>query len=169
MKTFEERYTAWVDGRLTSQELTDFEQELVDPVEARADKEVAHKLRDLLRQHGQAPALTNGEFFNHQLRHRMKAAPPETSHRAPSRKWRWSLPHLALAGAACLLIAGALFKMLIPTGDFVENEPQYFAKIIAANAADPTIFATTFYAPEEKVTVIWLDGLDYLPASYTLQ
>ena len=165
MKTFEERYTAWVDGKLTGAALEAFERELPDFGQATADKRAAEQLRTLLRQYGNAPALGNADFFNHQLRHRIGIESSE----AKQRTWRWSIPRLAWAGAACLLVAGALFKALVPAGKPVEAEPQYFAKIISANPADPTIYATAVYAPEDNVTVIWLDGLDYLPASYTLK
>ncbi len=165
MKIFEERYTAWIDGKLTGPELEAFERELPDRAEADADKRAAEQLRRLLRQYGGAPALGNADFFNHQLRRRMEV-PLRGNQPEP---WRWSIPRLAWAGAVCLLIAAALFKGLVPTGDLVDREPQYFAKITSANAADPSIYATTVYAPEDHVTVIWLDGLDYLPASYTLK
>ena len=41
MKTFEEKFTAWVDGRLTGAELAAFERELESHPEALAEKEAA--------------------------------------------------------------------------------------------------------------------------------
>ena len=66
MKTFEERYTAWIDGQLQGDALTAFEQELArraeagDAEAAETDRAQALGLRALLKEHLQAPALTNG-------------------------------------------------------------------------------------------------------------
>ena len=52
MKTFEERYTAWIDGRLEGSALTAFEQELTRRAaagEAQADRQDTQRLRALLR------------------------------------------------------------------------------------------------------------------------
>ena len=65
MKTFEERYTAWIDGELEGNVLTAFEQELTRRAavgEAAADKSDATRLRALLQDHLHAPALTNPDF-----------------------------------------------------------------------------------------------------------
>ncbi len=52
MKTFEERYTAWIDGQLEGPALTAFELELARRAaagEARADKADAARLHRLLQ------------------------------------------------------------------------------------------------------------------------
>ena len=41
--------------------------------------------------------------------------------------------------------------------------------MVDARTFEPTISATTVYDPRDNVTVLWLDGLDYLPADYVLQ
>ena len=170
MKTFEERFTAWVDGRLSGPELAAFERELADHPEAAADYEDAHKLGALLREHSVAPRLTNVDFFNIQLEQRIKSEMPRAV--APTQKSRsWSfglLPRLALGGAFCLLSAFALFKTMIPTGSPVEKSP-YFAQVVEAWPGEPNIYATTVYSAEDNVTVLWLDGLDYLPDNSLLQ
>ena len=169
MRTFEEKYTAWIDGKLSGAELASFENELPDRTASDADRESAHRLGDLLRQYGRAPALANAEFFSHQVLARIEARGERTRTAARRWQWRWTIPQLAWAGAACLLLAAVLFKALMPDPRSPEKEPQYFAKIISTDPAEPEISATTVYTPEDNVTVIWLDGLDYLPASYTLQ
>ena len=76
MKTFEERYTAWIDNKLGGPALTSFELELsrrASAGEARADKDAAARLHQLLATHLKAPAMTNAEFFSHQLRERIDA------------------------------------------------------------------------------------------------
>ncbi len=119
MKTFEERYTAWIDGQLEGGALAAFEQELARRAEAgdaaaELDKADALQLRALLKEHLQAPALTNAEFFNHQMRERIDAEIDRAAARreaAARPAWRlpafaWPFLRLAGAGAACLFVAG---------------------------------------------------------------
>ena len=78
MKTFEERFTAWVDGQLTGPDLAECEKELATHPEAAAERAEAQKLGDLLRaQH--APKLGNADFFNHQLMQRIAAETPRAA------------------------------------------------------------------------------------------
>jgi hypothetical protein len=165
MKTFEENYTAWVDGHLTGAELEVFERELLqnDPG-ALADKEDAHRLGEMLRR--QSPPLSNPDFFNHQIMHRI-AVDSTPARRAW--RWSWALPQMAWAGAASLLVAVALFKTLIPAHGPGPGADPYFAEIVDVRPADPSISATPVYNARDNVTILWLDGLDYLPASYKLQ
>jgi anti-sigma factor RsiW len=171
MKPFEERFTAWVDGQLSGDDLANFEKELAQHPDAAAEKAAAQKLAKLLREYPTAPSLTNGEFFNLQIQQQL------TSSEAPGRAvgkpagWFWSLPRLILAGAASLLVAGLLFKTFIPTKDHSRGlaTSPYFAQVIEVWPSEPGIWANTVYNPEQNVTVVWLDGLDYIPASYELK
>jgi hypothetical protein len=70
MKTFEEKWTAWLDGQLTGEELEDFEASLPDKEAAEAEKRDATKLGALLKQELGAQPFSNEEFFGHQLRAR---------------------------------------------------------------------------------------------------
>ncbi len=198
MKTFEERYTAWIDGHLTGEELARFERELPDLAEAEADRNGAHGLRRMLRAHGGAPALANSEFFSHQLAARMAAEESRSAPGARRAPW-WSalltLPNLAWAGVCCLLVtAGLYFAIIAPAhpgggsllatnlpvtavhvadaapGSGSNTEPSvYDASIIEATPGQPGVSATSVYSKADNMTVIWLDGLDYLPASYKLK
>jgi anti-sigma factor RsiW len=162
MKAFEEQFTAWVDGKLTGEELAAFERELASRPEALADRASAQKLGGLLRR-VEAPKLTNPDFFNLQLLQRIGGS---GAARAP---WFWSLSRLAMAGAACLLVAFVLFRTMIPVGSSPEAGSPYFAQVIESWPADESISATTVYTPEDNVTVLWLDGLDRVPAEYAIQ
>ena len=122
MKTFEERYTAWVDGELSGPALTAFELELSRRAaagEARADKSDATRLHTLLTMHLQAPPLTNTDFFNHQLRERIEADRTAADHRRVESRARnplfaWSFARLAGLGGAFLFVAVALYYGLMP-------------------------------------------------------
>jgi hypothetical protein len=173
MKTFEERYTAWIDQRLSPEEQALFEKELESLPEAARDRTEAHRLGELLRKHGAAPGLTNADFFNHQIVHRIRFA--ETFHESsrPRTWWRWSLPQLVVAGATALLLAFVLFQMMIPPtrspATASGGGAPYFAEVVDAWPSDPSISVSTVYTPQDNVTLLWLDGLDYLPASYVLK
>lgn len=165
MKTFEERYTAWVDGQLAGEALAAFEKELSAHPEAAADRAAARKLGDLLRSHATAPALSNADFFNLQLQQRIEAETPRPRVEPARGSGSFFLPlsRFIWAGAASLGIAALLFKTLIPApqGPAAAN---YFAQVVEAWPSDPSISATTVYDPKDNVTVLWLDGLDYMPS-----
>jgi hypothetical protein len=171
---FEEKFTAWIDGRLAGEELVVFERELTrrgfDPA---TERRAAGQLGDLLRTHSPARTLANADFFNRQILHRIEQEQPAATaarEDAASRS-RWTLPRLAWSGAFCLLIATVLFQALIPRGGPapMEKMAPYFAEVIDARPLDPDISADTIYTARDNVTVIWLDGFDYLPADYQLQ
>ena len=49
MKTFEEKWTAWLDDQLGGRELSEFEASLPDKAAAQAEKAEAKKLGELLK------------------------------------------------------------------------------------------------------------------------
>jgi len=71
MKTFEEKWTAWLDDQLSGHELSEFEASLPDKAAAETEKAEARKLRELLKRELSAQQLTNEEFFSHQLREKI--------------------------------------------------------------------------------------------------
>jgi len=73
MKTFEEKWTAWIDDQLSDAEREEFEASLDDRDAAVAEKNQAQKLSALLKEELRAPAMGNEEFFHHQLRSRIAA------------------------------------------------------------------------------------------------
>src|SRR6188768_2466429 len=106
MKTFEENLNAWLEGRLQGKELEEFEASL--PEVSVADLEAqpeAPQLAALLKEHVGAVALSNADFFNHQLRIQIEAdlpaAAPATHFAEPRQGW-WSVGRLAWTGALSL-------------------------------------------------------------------
>src|SRR5438046_9669401 len=71
MKTFEEKWTAWLDGQLTGKELIEFEASLPDKTAAKLEKRDAKKLGTLLKRELGSHVIANEEFFSHQLRERI--------------------------------------------------------------------------------------------------
>lgn len=166
MKPFEEQFTAWVDNKLTGAELEEFEKQLAKHPEAASEKDEALRLGEFLRTHPTAPRLTNPDFFNHQLMQRIAAETPRVAEER--RTSFWSVSRLAWSGAFCLALAFALYKSIVTTPAPQEADPTYFAQVVETWPSDPGISATTVYSPEDNVTVVWLDGLDYIPSSLAL-
>src|SRR5213592_5032727 len=100
MITFEEKWTAWVDGQLSGRELLEFEASLPDKAAAETEKAGARKLGELLKRELSARTLTNEEFFSHQLREsiaRLREAPARQARETRS-TW-WTIPRLLWTGA----------------------------------------------------------------------
>ena len=169
MKPFEEQFAAWVDGTLEGEELAAFEKRLADHPEAAQEKAEALRLRGLLRAHAAAPKLTNPDFFNYQLRQRLAVEAPRTV-RKPERPAIFSwLPRFAWAAVFGLMVGFAVMKMTPrPAETASVDRSNYFAQVVEAWPSDPSISATTVYNARDNVTVVWLDGLDYIPAGDTL-
>ena len=107
MKTFEEKWTAWLDDQLSGRELSEFEASLPDKAAAQAEKAEAKKLGELLKRELAAHPLKNEEFFSHQLRERIVQESgeqrPERARRSSTSNW-WTIPRLLWAGTASLAV-----------------------------------------------------------------
>jgi len=166
MKPFEELYTAWIDGRLTGEELAEFERTLPDRAAAETDRAQARSCGEMLRCHSAAPALSNADFFSHQLMERIAA---EERLARPARRPRFfTWPGLAWASAFCALaLIGGYYAGQSDRFHRVAETAPYEANVINSKSDDPAV--TTSVYSGDGMTVLWLDGLDYLPASYKLQ
>ena len=169
MKTFEEKWTAWLDGELTGDELREFEASLPDKAAAEVEKREAQKLGALLKEHAATRPLTNEDFFSHQIRERIARDEPELSPTGGEAvlSW-WTIPRLLSAGATSLTIF-VICAWLV----FHEKKPaeqsQYLSQILNARvdtAVNPNATISMFEAKDERVTVLWTEGLQTLPAEY---
>jgi hypothetical protein len=163
MKTFEEKWTAWLDDELTGEELARFETSLPDKAAAEAEKRAAKKLGTLLRRELTPQTLQNEDFFSHQLRQR----PSTRSAEAPFSGW-WTIRRLFWAGATSLamFVAIAVFVMREKQP---EQPSEYLTQIIQAKldpAVGPNATITIFEAKQDRVTVLWTEGLKSLPPEY---
>jgi hypothetical protein len=170
MKTFEEQWTAWVDDQLAGDELARFEASLPDKAAAEAEKRAAKKLGALLRHELTPQTMQNEDFFSYQLRERIER---EENSRAtspvgaPLSAW-FTLRRLVWAGATSLamFVAIAVFVMREKQP---EQPSEYLTQIIQAKldpAVGPNATITIFEAKEDRVTVLWTEGLKSLPAEY---
>lgn len=166
MIPFEERFTAWVDGQLKGTELEAFEKELAGRPEAFAERESILRMGSLLREHPTAPPLGNADFFSHQLIQRIQAEMPQEISSVAKPLFAWPFRWMALAGGLSLAVAFGLYETVVPPVSEVPGKSKYFAQVVEAWPSDPSISATTVYASDQDMTVVWLDGLDYVPAAY---
>jgi hypothetical protein len=167
MKTFEEKWTAWLDGKLSGKELSDFEASLPNLAAAETEKRDALKLGAFLKEQLATQPLSNEEFFSHQIRERI-ARENESGFRSERSTW-WTVPRLVWSGATAL----ALF--LITTVWLIsQNEPgeqsEYLTQILNSKVdptANPNAKVYIFESKNDnKVTVLWTEGLQTLPADY---
>jgi hypothetical protein len=171
MKTFEEKWTAWIDGELTGKELEEFEASLPNKAAAEAEKRETKTVGALLKEHLVARALTNEEFFIHQIREQIAAVeaavPAAGDMRATTRTW-WTIPRLLWTGAASLAIF-VFCTVLVMREKHPTEQSQYLTQVLNARV-DPTVSPgatiSIFETKEEKVTVLWTEGLESLPADY---
>src|SRR5205823_12606938 len=114
MKTFEEKWTAWLDGQLTGKELIEFEASLPDKAAAKLEKRDAKKLGALLKRELGAHVIANEEFFSHQLRETIarENIEPFREQAAEVPTW-WTIRRLFWTGTAslALLLVLAAFVM----------------------------------------------------------
>jgi hypothetical protein len=169
MKTFEEKWTAWLDGQLSGKELIEFESSLPDLAAAEAEKHDARKLGAFLKKELGARALSNEEFFSHQLRERIARESDDQSSSGGIRSNWWTIPRLVWSGATALALfficAVAVMRQHQPGG-----QSEYLTQILKTRvdpAANPNATIAIFEIKNDnKVTVLWTEGLQTLPADY---
>jgi anti-sigma factor RsiW len=170
MKTFEEKWTAWVDDKLNDAERAEFEATLEDRVAAEVEKQQACKLGALLKEELQPRAMGNEEFFHHQLRDRIAAETksPATRLTSQMRETWWSIPRLLGLGAASLA-AFAVCTFFVMRERPAPNQSEYLTQILNARVdpgVSPNATVSIFRTNEDRVTVLWVDGLKSLPSDY---
>lgn len=169
MKTFEEKWTAWLDGQLSDRELAEFEASLPDKVAAEAEKAEAKKLGALLKRELGAQALLNEEFFNYQIRERIaRESASESRKRGAEVSTWWTIRRLLWTGTASLAIFLVMTIFVMREKNPTEQS-QYLTQILNARVdpvVSPNATISMFETKEDRVTVLWTEGLQSLPADY---
>lgn len=161
MKTFEERYTAWVDGALRDEEKAAFEREHPELLN---ECDEVRALQGLLREQFRAPELSHPDFFNSELLRRIEREQAVASRSKGKRSWL-ALPRWALAGFGSALVAIAMVLTLAPHGK--SSRDDYVAQVLKAHTDAPGVKATV--DAKKDVTIIRLDGLEKLPPDKDLK
>lgn len=169
MKTFEEKWTAWLDGQLSGRELIEFESSLPDLAAAEAEKRDAQKLGAFLKKELGAQTLSNEEFFSHQLRERIARETEDRSGGQEARSTWWTVPRLVWSGATALALF-VIFSIAILRPHQPGERSEYLTQILNSKvdpAANPNATVSIFESKSEnRVTVLWTEGLQSLPADY---
>ena len=169
MKTFEEKWTAWLDGQLSGTELAEFEASLPDKAAAEAEKRDAKKLGALLKEQLGARSLSNAEFFSHQLSEKIarESATPSRDTTEDVSTW-WTIRRLFWAGATSLALF-IICAVVVLRDKNPSEQSQYLTQILNMRV-DPVISPdatiSVFEAKQDRVTVIWTEGLKSLPPEY---
>ena len=169
MKTFEEKWTAWIDGQLAGHELAQFEASLPDRAAAEAEKRDALKLGTFLKEHLPCRAMGNEEFFHHQLREKIasETAVPTSQGAGGDRVW-WPIGRLAWVGATALAIF-SVCTFFVMRENPATDQSQYLSQILNARVdpvVNPNATITMFESKEDRVTVLWVEGLQSLPSEF---
>ena len=169
MKTFEEKWTAWIDGELTGHDLAEFEASLPDLATAEAEKRDALRLGTFLKEHLPCRVMGNEEFFNHQLREKIASdsAVPVGQSADGGRGW-WPIGRLVWVGATALALFGGVTFFVVREKP-ATDQSQYLSQILNARVdpvVSPNATITMFESKEDKVTVLWTEGLQSLPSEY---
>jgi anti-sigma factor RsiW len=169
MKKFEEKWTAWLDGQLSGRELAEFEASLPDKAAAQAEKAEARKLGALLKRELGAQALTNQEFFNYQIRERIaqERAGDSRTRGVKVSTW-WTIRRLLWTGTASLAVFLVMAIFVMREKNPAEQS-QYLTQILNARVdpvVSPNATISMFETKEDRVTVLWTEGLQSLPADY---
>jgi len=166
MKTFEEKWTAWLDGQLSGKELAEFESSLPDLAAAEVEKRDAQKLGAFLKEQLTTQAMSNEEFFSHQLHERI-ARESAARHRSTS-TW-WTIPRLVWSGATALALF-VITTVVLMSQHQPGEQSEYLTQILQSRvdpAANPNATISIFESKtDNKVTVLWTEGLQSLPADY---
>jgi hypothetical protein len=168
MKTFEEKWTAWLDGQLSGRELSEFEASLPDKAAAQAEKADAGKLGALLKRELGVSSLTNEEFFSHQLRERIRESSVLSAKREARGSAWWTVPRLLWMGTASLAVF-LVFTIFVMRDKNPAEESQYLTQILNARVdpvVSPNATVSMFEVKQDRVTVLWTEGLQSLPADY---
>jgi hypothetical protein len=169
MKIFEAKWTAWVDGQLSGRELSEFEASLPDKAAAEAERAGARKLGELLKRELSTQTLTNEEFFSHQLREKIARLREASERQArEARSTFWPVPRLLWTGALSLAVF-LVFTVLVMREKNPTEESQYLTQILNARVdpvVSPNATVSIFEVKQDRVTVLWTEGLQSLPADY---
>lgn len=155
----EEKWTAYLDGKLSAQDGAAFERE---HPEAIAERELHARIASAMRLHSPAPKMRNAEFFNERI---LQEISPRKSEAPVPRRALWPLWRLAFACACCLLIAFGTYAIFVRGN--VGTRDHYLAQVVSVKAGDALLDATVLDA--DGLAVVWIDGLDQLPNEYVLQ
>jgi hypothetical protein len=142
---------------------------LPDKAAAEAEKADARKLGALLKRELGVSALTNEEFFSHHLREKIMRENdlPSAQREVKASTW-WTIPRLLWTGTASLAVF-LIFTIFVIRDKSPAEESRYLTQILNARVdpvVSPNASVSMFEVKQDRVTVLWTEGLQSLPADY---
>jgi hypothetical protein len=122
------------------------------------------KTRALLREHLTVPPLQNPDFINSRVLEEIaRSERPRAT--APVFSLRW----LFWSGATALLVAGLLTAVLMPREFGLRDQDEFISQVVSARAEIPQLSVSNFQAPGGRGVVLWMEGVEYIPAEETVR
>ena len=128
MKTFEENWTAWLDGQLSGRELSEFEASLPDKAAAEAEKADSKEAWRAFEERARCACADKRRVFSHQLRERImrESSVPSVEREAKASTW-WTIPRLLWTGTASLAVF-LIFTVFVIRDKNPAEESQYLRR-----------------------------------------
>jgi len=156
----EERYNRWIDDTLPDREHAALQSALAQQGISGTEREAVIATGKLLRQH--VPAMEHADPFLEQILDRIRserAANVRNSTRRPAGN------SLAWSGFGFATLAVVGFFLLIPK-PWTHVPPS---EVYSVWAESDAVSAVAVHTPDHSAFVVWLDGLDYIPADHAIQ
>src|SRR5205085_11373544 len=121
------------------------------------------------KEHLLCRAMGNEEFFHHQLREKIasESAVPTGQSAGGGRVW-WPIGRLAWVGATALALFAAV-TFFVMREQPATAQSQYLSQVLNARVdplVSPNATITMFESKEDRVTVLWVEGLQTLPSEF---
>jgi len=162
MKRFESLYNEWIDGTLDPEREKELMTQLENAPKAEQEKVSYQKLRDELRAAATETKLEHPDFINAQVLEEIRR---DQKRKRPPRR----MGGFALAGGFLTAFAIVLTAILLPQVQDPIPHDQLVTRVIEQKTGSPEVFASTFRAPDGHGVVIWLEGIDYIPAEQEIR
>lgn len=160
---FEKCHTLWLDDALDAKAAERHERSLPDLAEARKEKELLEAVRGELRHRAAEMECPHGDFIASRVIESIRAnAPANPRERRLPIRLAWS----GVAGLAAAFLLALLWWPSIDSGP----RTQAFTEVLEVEAGEPGLFATVLRVNSRPgAAVIWLDGLEHIPESHSVQ
>lgn len=172
MKDFETQYVRWQDGLLDPALEPEFLRELKRRGMSEADGASWGPISGMLAEHAAACPLENADFFSHSVMEKVVAlAEPDKGGGTHEGGWFATflgMPgRLAWAGGLMVALVAALY-FAIPEVRTGGPRDDLATRILSAQADEPGLSVAAFEA-NDGAAVVWIEGLDYLPADHVVR
>jgi anti-sigma factor RsiW len=159
----EERYNRWIDGTLPDSERAALRADLAAAGIAETERDTVLRAGELLRR--TAAPLEHADAFREQILDRIRSEVASDDRRA-SRSSR-PTPRFGLAWSGLTLVALAIigFAFLIPKPWDQSTQSEVYSVWSEADA----VSAVAVHTPDHSASVVWLDGLEYIPSEHAIR